>query len=344
MTTRYRTRSLDGRKASFTADTESTIEIPLDHFITGFELFVHLDDYDTGSGGSVDEDGILNLVDKVELEVNGDTIRTIHPDPQWYEEVYHRGEQPAFKDVTTTQSNGKEAFFQLPIPQRMNRLNPHDLTAALPARFLSTAQIRIHWNSASDLGSDHTINNSEALLSLQEMKLNQSEQAQVWGAKGDEILEPQKSRLFALHQSETVKSVDAAESDFNFGIDLPVGATLLGDYVMVIDDGDRDDDLLDKVRIRQHSPTERTFEKAPWGVLQRRDLEQGLLGVTIDGDLFANGFAHLDYRTYRAPGEPNPFNLADLSKGDMRFEANTSAPTGTAEVHLGHTQLRPANY
>jgi hypothetical protein len=343
---KHRTRTLTDRVKSFTAHETSTIEVPLDRWINQFDLRVDLTQYDTGSSVSLDEDGILELVDKVEVVVNGDSIRTWDPARYWYGTPIDYGVEPELTDpkTSTGQTDISQGAFHLPILQRLNPADPYDLSAAIPAHEVSSLDVKVHWGSASDLGTGYTIDSADVSLSVSEFNLTPQEEQQVFGASGAAVTDSKQSRLKAIHESEKIKTFSASNSNYQFTVDLPVGAVLLHSDLFVVDNGSRDDDLVDKFRIRQHSPDERTYDRVRWEESQMQDVRDHRLDDPIEGNRYLTGHTRLDFTRYALRGQGNPFNLVGRSKGDVTIGIENNSPTSTSEAQLLNRQVRPVSY
>jgi hypothetical protein len=340
-----RQRTLEDRSVSFTADATERINLPLDRYISKIDLRMLLDDYDTGTGGSVAEDGILNIIDQVRLEVNADTPRNVDPTRHWYKHPLTLGAQPEFKDVTATEDTGKSAQFVNPLFFRLNPHNPYDHRTPLPARYVDSADLVIEFNSASELGSDHTINSGELQLHLEELLLSRQEEAQLYGATGPDVLHASEgSSLIQMREIEKTKTIDASHDPHLFKVDLPTGGVLRRSFLYAIDNGARDDAIVPKFELEQSTPRDVTYASRTWEHAQQRDKQQYQVDSPIEGDRYLDGLVVLDYNDYVPPNGGNPFDLRGRRPSEVQWAAETNSPTGTSEIRLLTEQLKAADY
>lgn len=325
------TRTLFAEKKTWTASATSILKLPLDRYLS--ELILRFKaTYDTAGSPTKAQDGVLNLVKRITLFVNGTAIRSWAPARYWYTKPLDLGAKPEFVDVTTTVASGKTASFVLPIHFRLDATNDQDVSCLLPLRYLSTAELHIEWAAATVFGTAQTIVSGEVLPTLKELVLTSSEEIQFYGAVGDRVVQA-GTGLLKVIESEVTKTVDAAYTDFGFPVDLPSGMILTRSFVFATLAGVRSDALVDKLRLRQQSPTRVDLHEEDFLASQARDMQEYSFPSPIEGDRYLTGFTVLDY------ADIGTLDLRGRKAGDVQFQATVAAPSGTTNIVFIHEQV-----
>ena len=335
-----RIRTLTDQRKTFSASGKSVISIPTDAYLQDVQLRLALQ-YDTGASATVAEDAILRVIKQINLRVNGKVKRSWAPQRYWPLHVLDYKTRPERVDLTTTQANDKTASVVLHVPFRGDVQDDDDFGFMLPARYLSNVDLEIEWGPGTDLGTAQTVDAAQTQVeaTLSEVVLDGTEELALYGAVGPNVIRA-GSRLLEIIESEQTKTVDAAYTNYQFAVDLPSGAVLARSALYATKAGARSDALVEQYRVRQTSPVRVDYVEESWTSSQARDKTEYQIQTAIDGNVFLKGLTLLDYIQMTGAG----LDLTGRKAGDVRLEADVSAPSGTTNVVLLHQQVAPVAY
>lgn len=315
-------RTLEER-VPYAANSTKSIKIPRDRFIQKIMLRLKLVG-DTGTVTPAEDAAAGAVIKAIRLVANGnDTKFYVSLPDLHYENWYEYGTRPdSYINTTNNQTDVEINRAQADICFMIDRTNPYELPAMLPAHQLSSLELFIDWGTASDLGTGYTIDASNAAgvseleVSLRECDLTSADIRQV-------------SPFMAIKESAIEKTIDAAYSDYTFAVDLPVGGMLRKTALTAIRAGVRSDTQVPKYMVKQESPIRREILQATWEASQRQDkVEYGIESVLA-------GHTILDYGTIGRGG----LDLRALKEGDVKFKCNTIAPSGTTKIRLVNQEI-----
>lgn len=332
------TRTLFGgdNEPTWAASTKKVIPIPQDRYIAGIDIRGTAT-YDGAAGAAKAADGVLNLISRINLLINGNPVRSWAPKRRWYQVPLDLGLVPEFKDVTTAVANGKTAAFSMPIPFRLDPKNLLDISALLPAPYLSSVDLEVEFGAANAFGANQTIQSGKVQLTLHERVLSTAEELAAYGKSGDAVA-GEGSRLMEILENEVTKKVDAAYNDYQFAADLPTGDILRRQFLFAHLNGARDDTLVTKLRVRDETGSGRNIlGEEGWEASQVRDLNEYGPPKALEGDRYLTGLTVLDYTDVGPLG----LNQRGRRKGDVKFQANTIAPVGTTEIVFLNELIAP---
>jgi len=148
-------------KISFVKNDSARIEIPQDNLIRRISLLFTIGLTSGASAGSTPkEDGYLNAVKKIRLEMGGDENKVnVDAVKLFYFETFMKGAKPSLDAVVipaATNSNIKK--FQLNLDFAQSPQNLNDISALIDSEALSSLDLVIDWGSISDILS--TVSNT----------------------------------------------------------------------------------------------------------------------------------------------------------------------------------------
>jgi len=310
-------------KIPYAANSTKSIKIPRDRFIQKIMLRLHLVG-DTGTVTAAEDAAAGAIVKAIRLVANGNDTKFYVSFPDLhYENWYEYGTRPDnFISTTNAQTDVVINRSQADICFMIDRKNPFELPAMLPAHQLSSLELFVDFGAASDLGTGYTVDTSNAAgvseieVTLRECDLTSADIRQV-------------SPFLAIKESAIEKTIDAAYSDYTFAVDLPVGGMLRKTALTAIRAGVRSDIQVPKYLVRQESPIRREILQATWEASQRQDkVEYGI--ETVLG-----GYTVLDYETIGRGG----LDLRALKEGDVKLKMNALTPSGTTKVRLVNQEI-----
>lgn len=333
------TRTLTASKhaPTWAASTKKTIEVPLDRYLSAILLRFSFT-YDTAASPTVNEDGVLNGVSRINLKVNGKVVRSYAPKRAFYRHILDLGVSPERVNATTTVANGKTATFVLPIYFRLNPRDEFDVRALLAAPHLSSVEIEVEWGAANAFGTNQTIQSGSVTPTFKELVLTPGEEGQFYGRSGQDVVRAGSRLLELIETEQGPKTNDQAYSNYGFTFDLPTGAHLARSHVFATDNALRSDALVTELRVKDSAGNGWVPIEESWSASQARDLMEYGPPAAIDGNLFLKGYTVLDYRDFGG------LRLATRRTGEVQAQFTTIAPTGTSNVVLLHEAVAPIDY
>lgn len=308
--------------------TES-IDIPRDRFIQ--EIILRLvGTYDSTTAPTMIAEAGYSIIRQLRLIANGnDVLRAISGFNlhalNWFdlhgtvlENVLPNGASKADEPWS----------FALIMPFKINPLDPFDVGALLPAMDFSSLRLYCDWGAVSDLASANVPTDIEGktnlYLSLREAFITEEEAIALWGRDWEGLIKN--------YITEVVKTIDATYGEFQFQHDLPTGMILRRTLLKVIVNSLRVNTGVTKYKISQESPVKRDLLEREWYRSQIQDKAEYRVGshwtdaLAVAQAITIDGISIMDYEKLPC------IDATGLKKGDIKFKANTGAPTGTSNV------------
>lgn len=323
------------QKATWATGAKKTIRVPLNRWVSVILLRCSVT-YDTAAAATKAQDGVLNFLKNIVFKVNGSPRRSWNPNRYWYKLPLDLRVQPEFVDVTTTVANGKKASVVVPIYFRLDKENEDDVSALLPAGYLSSVEVEVEFGATAAFGTNQTIVSGDVDVTLKEIDLSASEEVSFYGRSGTGVIAP-GSDLKEVIESEISKTVDASYSDYKFNFELPTGSVLLRTLIFATLNGIRDDTLITFYKVRNQR-AKYDYVDESWAASQARDLMEYGPVKAIEGNFYLVGLTIADHLEY------GPLDLRGERQGDVVIAATVIAPVGTTNIVLHNEEVREVAY
>lgn len=247
------------------------LDLPREHY---YELLNLVLDYsvDVGAAASIDGNGILDLIENVKVEYNGDkTPKSQSFAMSHFVDNYEYGSKPLLDpvDPTTegTQTGRAQSFVQF-------LMSPNSYGAMLPSFLFSGLTLEIKWATADAIGSDITVNEADTAVRVESRERKR-------GTVPNESTVVDNLVVF----KETEVRRELASQGRNT-VDLPQGNVYHSLPTQIINDGSPDDDLLDRYEIVENSVD--THKAVSWDLQRANDYQRYQIEEAEDGVGFIN--------------------------------------------------------
>lgn len=313
-------------KIDFSAGDTKTMKIVRNNFIRAIICRLEVKVVNGGVAPTNHEDNPMSIVKRLRLIKNGkENIFDVPLALRWYEEKYLKGTAPEQTTTSVTASATSTGIATVTIDFAVDENNIEDITALLPAHELTDLQLEADWGVVgTDLQTANagtiTAANTFIKVSLIEVTLTQEDIDKLKAQFGE-------AKVLSKIVRTITHSVTATNDNFTFQKNLTVGNLIQRHLVKVRDNGARDDALVTRIRFKQYSPVLTDLEDRLYPQSQAVDkvkykLEAVTKGITIF-DWSDKGF----------------LDLTDLKEGDVKYEHNNGAQTGTSDITLVSTEF-----
>lgn len=257
--------------ATYSPGETSVIELPRSHFFENLELLM---DYTVTTGSSAAQvgNGILDLIDSITVEFDGDKTPKSYSGATshflaWLTDGTRPLHQPVDYSVAEQQSGQVQFEVDFLTDQRQ-------YGTMFPAFMTSAANLRIRWATDSAVGDDVTVDDAEVRVSGRERRK---------GAFSPKALQGIKKNLKAFKESETVSEVTQTGEN---RIRLPVGNVYHSVMVQVRDgaQGTPTNDLVERMELVEEgveTHKSQAFDEFRADNLVRYGVEQLADGVAV---------------------------------------------------------------
>jgi len=312
-------------KVEFEANKTKKIKIPKNNFISEIKLRLEVKIVNTAVAPTNHEDNPMSIVKRIRLFAKGkDAIFDAQMSLRFYEQKYLSGTEPERATTSLTASATSTGIAECSIVFRVDENNLDDITALLPAHDLSDLDLEVDWGTNTDLQLTNagTITAADSFIkvSIVEATLTEEDINKLKEQFGDA-----KVLNKVVRQAE--HDIAGVNDNFVFSKNITIGNLIQRQLLQVWDNGVRNDTLVSRFKFKQYSPVKKDLEDRNFPQSQSTDkrkyrLESVVKGITII-DWSDKGF----------------LDLTDLKDGDVKYEHNNIAKTGTAKIILLSTEF-----
>lgn len=295
---------------SYSSGGISEIEIPRSHYVQKLGLLV---DWDVTLGNTSDdssETGILELIDRVEVILNGNqTLKSTSFALSHYIDQYQYA-TPPIRDTldhsSSTQQTGQlQTFVDFAVA-------PGDTSSMVPSFKLSDFILRIKWGTDSDVASDATINSATCKVQSKERVRSAVANSQT---KEREVL----NSLMAFKERERRKTIDTSGVT---PVELPRGNVYYAVPFLVIDDDSPANSLVSSFDVVEDGVE--THRAVDFDHARAIDRQEYNLASRPDGFSYIN-FGHRGSLS-------DVIATRNMDSFELQVDTEGTSPTGTAHV------------
>jgi len=297
----------------YSAGETVTLDLPRSHYYERLNL---LADFEVTSDGSDGEtgNGILDLIDRVELEFNGSqTLKSTDFALSHFHDWYDYGSRPVYDTVdhtsASTQSGKMQTFVDF-------LLHPGQYGALLPSFVFSDLTLSIKWGTPSSIGSDITAVDS-ASIAVQSKERKKSTVASPPKVTTENVVD--KLMGFKERQRTVPLTVDGTEV-----IDLPKGNTYYGIGMQVLDNGLPDNDLIKSIEVVENGVE--THKATTFTLARAKDAQE----YAVESQ--PTGFVALDYGMRGDTGDV--VSTRGMDAFELKVDPEGTTPTDPAEARV----------
>lgn len=310
-----RTLERDQTEIAYDAGSTSKVDLPREHFYQHLNCVLDWQ-VTTGTSASQSGNGILDLIENIKVEYNGDkTPKSQSFAMSHFIDKYEYGSQPLDDRVdfstASTQSGRLQTYIQF-------LLAPGAYGAMLPSFLFSGLTLEIKWANASDVGSDVTVDSATLKVNSMERKRHSL---------------PEKAQKKILENGVVFKETElrrAVDNDGTLPIDLPQG-NVYHSMPFQVHDGDApSNDLIASYEVSENGVD--THKSKSFDLQQADDYQQYRV------DSITPGLAFLNYAQGNATADAVDTRGMDSYK--LKLET-AAAPTDPAEVRLCTREIIP---
>jgi len=310
----------------FLANSTKTMKIPRNRFIREIQLRIEIVAVNGGTGPTLNEDNPMGIVKRIRLIKNGkDIIFDTEMALRFYSMKYIRGTEPDRAQTSTVNSATSTSVAEVSIDFSVDENNEEDISALLPAANFTDLELQVDWGTNTDLATANaptiTVASSLMRVSVVEAEVTTQDLAALAEAMGGE------AKMLSKMVRQQDFTVDATYNNFQFSKNINVGSLVQRHTIRVVDNSLRADTLVSRFRFKQYSPVQTDLEDRLWTSSQSKDKRRFSVETLIRGITILNW-------------EDKGFlDLTNLKEGDVKYEHNNVAQTGTAKVSLVSTEF-----
>lgn len=335
-----------GSASASVASLTKTLDIPRDRWIRRMILKQHIQ-YDTGaSAPSLNEDNPFSNVPNLRLVAGmpggtKDTLIDSSLASLARMNTFDYGhELPKAKTTTSTSQSNQTVDSEVVLDFAQVPRNKWDMSALIPARYLSSLQLSATFGADSTLGTNTTTDFSYLTVTLEEVIFDSGEEQKLFGSKFE--------KLMKVYHAEQEKTIDATYSNYQFKWDLPVSDILQKMLITSYDNSIRAETICSAWKVRREAGGGTDLYQTDW-------LEGQYLDVLENGTEFAEreSGANVGYKGVSVY-DPSVSQYANINgaivggldlrgakSGDYAFRANTGSPTATSKFKFLTRSVAP---
>lgn len=309
-----KTLERDQAEISYDAGSTVKVDLPREHFYERLNLVTEYD-VTTGTAAAQNGNGILDLIENVKVEYNGDkTPKSSSFAMSHFIDQYEYGSKPLLDpvdySVASTQTGRMQSFVQF-------LTEPRAYGAMLPSFLFSGLTLEVKWANASDVGDDVTVNDATVKVESRERKRSSLPKSRLKKVLDNGVV---------FKETELRRSIDR---EGTVPIDLPQGNVYHSMPVQIHDAGLPNDDLISSYEVTENSVD--THKAKSFDLQQADDYQR------YSVDELAPGFAFVGYAEGNATADAVDTRGMDSYK--LKLESN--APTDPAEARLVTREIIP---
>ena len=288
-----------------------TVSLPREHWYEYLDLVLEADVTVDAANASKDRHGILDLIENVSVEYNGNrTPKSQSFAMSHFVDYYEYGSRPMLEPIDYSTDGSQTAVAQSFV---QFLLEPGNLATPLPSFLFSTYDLKIKWADETAIGSGVTVDNAEVKITSRERKRD--------SINGESrVLE----NLMVFKEREQTQPVHSSGDTV---VELPRGNVYHSYPVLSYDDGSPSDGLVEEIEVVENGVD--THKSVAWDMQQYDDYQSYAIDEPVTGLAF--------------PGYAKGADIADAvdTRGMDSYELilDTAAPTGDAEVRTVTREL-----
>jgi hypothetical protein len=297
----------------FSAGDTTTLTLPRSHYYERLNLLADYDvtvnTADTPQNGN----GILDLIDRVEVEFDGDTTaKSTDFAMSHFLDTYQYGTRSVFEDVdlssATQQTGSIQSFVDF-------TLSPGSYGTMLPSFTMSDLVLKVKWATDSDIADDVTVN--DASVAVQSRERRKSTVPNPPSTTTSDIVSSLNG--FKERQRNIPLTYDGNKS-----IDLPTGNVYYAVAVQVLDDDSPSNTLVEDVEVTENGVS--THKESTVDLLRAQDKQQYGLESLLPGFFVLN---------YGVGGDTDDVvSTMGMDAFELNLDTAGTTPTDPAEARV----------
>lgn len=303
----------DHSTIDFEPGATKEIDLPRSHFYERLNLLADWDVTVNTAGTGQNGYGILDLIDRVEIQFNGSsTLKSTDFATSHVLDWYDYGTRPVYDSLdlsSATQQTGQvQTFLDF-------LLAPGNYGAMLPSFAFSDLTMSVKWGTSSSIADDVTVN--DASIAVQSKERKKGTVANPPKVTTDEIVD----NLLGFKERQRTVPIDY---DGEHTVSLPRGNTYYGVAVAVLDGDTPDNDLIENVEIVENGVE--THKATTFDLARAKDKQE--YGIESRPD----GFVSLDYGI--RGDTDDVVDTAGMDDYELLLDTDGTQPTDPAEVRV----------
>lgn len=295
-------------------DPGETVELslPRSHYYERLNL---VGDYTvtTGTSAAQNGNGILDLIDRIEVEYNGSTtLKSLDFAMSHFGDLYDRGTRPLHDPVDFSSASTQSGSVQSFVPFL---LNPGQYGAMMPSFAFSDLDLRIKWGTPSSVGDDITVDSAEVAVQSRERK--RGTVADPPKVTTEEIV---KNLLGFKERQRTVPLTYDGVKD----VDVPRGNTMYSVLVQVLDGDAPSNGLVNRLELLENGVE--THKDSTMSLFRAQDKQQ--YGV----ESLPEGVVNLNYG-FRGDTD-DVVDTRTMDDYELHLDTDGTQPTDPAEARI----------
>jgi hypothetical protein len=293
-------------KLDYEAGETKELRIPRSHYLAYLNILVDWDvTVNTVDTGRV-ENGILELVDSVELVYDGSTtLKNTSFATSHFLDWYQRSTRPVYDALDLGTASQQTGTMQTYVDAK---LHPDVITGLFPAFATSDFRLRIKWATSESIADDVTVNDATMRVEAARRRRDSLKQGYV-------------NNYRAYKEVETVTPITQSGETV---VNLPRGNDYYGVAVQVIDGGDPDESLVDSIALEEEGTI--THRESSFAAVKAQDkLDYGI-------ESLAPGFGVLNYGV--GGSLTDTVDSSMLDQYELTVDTDGTVPTDPAKVKV----------
>lgn len=305
---------------NYEAGETKELDLPRSHYFERLNLVANWT-ATIGTGGAQSGNGILDLIDRVEVQFNGDsTVKSTDFALSHFLDQYRYSTQPLADRVdyasATQQSGQLQTFVDF-------LLGARQYGALLPSFGMSDLTLKVKWATASNVGADVTVDSASIDVQSRERKKG-TVAAGNPNLSTDDVVD----RLQGFKERQRTVPLDY---DGVHTVKLPKGNIMYAIGVQILDNDAPSETLIENVEVLENGVG--THKASTVDLLRAQDKQQYGIEQTAPGFFILN---------YGQNGDTDDVvSTAEMDSYELKLDTDGTVPTDPAEARIVTQEIVP---
>lgn len=297
----------------YAAGETREIDLPRSHYYERLNLVADWTLTSDGSDGQ-NGNGILDLIDRVEVEFNGSsTLKSTSFASSHLIDTYDYGTEPLFDPFDHTSASQQSGTMQTFVDFL---LAPGQYGALLPSFAFSDLTLKVKWGTAASVGDDVTSVDS-ASIAVQSKERKKGTVANPPKVTTSDIVD---SLLGFKERERTVPLTVEGTTP----VDLPKGNTYYGVFIQTLDGDAPSEDLIENIEIVENGVE--THKSTTFSLARAKDKQEYGVETLPDGTVMLD---------YGIRGDTDDVvSTKGMDAFELKLDTDGTTPTDPAEVRI----------